>query len=171
MLINFNGEHLNPHRVRKRIESNISSIIVWTRWKVFFPELTKWQIFDRRSKQEMDLIDQTPFPVSFVTPNHEHPHMSLVGPRFTKITFFAWPKLWSRYTSLKNGPFPASFLIYFRSLQTLIQCLQQINVKHYPFTTSQWDSNLWPLEHEPPHITTWPGLTSAHVTLSYIISN
>ena len=57
----------------------------------------------------------------------------------------------------KNGPTPASFIVYFRSFQTtLLQILQQINVKKCPSSIWCRDSNPQPLEHESILITTRP---------------
>ena len=57
----------------------------------------------------------------------------------------------------KNRPTPASFIVYFRSFQTnIIIIFQQIYVKIRP--SSIRDSKPQPLEHEPPPITTRPGL-------------
>ena len=62
---------------------------------------------------------------------------------------------------VSNGPTPASFLFNFGLLkQTLLQFLQQINVKKMscPSSIHCRDLNPWPSEHEPSPITTRPGL-------------
>ena len=60
---------------------------------------------------------------------------------------------------LKNGPTPASYWIIFGLFkQTLLQFLQQINVKkcHVHPVYGAGIRTPWPLEHEPPPITTRP---------------
>ena len=60
---------------------------------------------------------------------------------------------------LKNGPTPASFIIYFQSFQTnIITILTTIICEKITSSIRCWDSNPRPLEHEPPAITTRPGL-------------
>ena len=59
----------------------------------------------------------------------------------------------------KNGPFSASFLIYFWSFSSKhTNCMHQYNVKKCPSSSQCWDSNPQPLERESPLITTRPGL-------------
>ena len=48
------------------------------------------------------------------------------------------------------------FSVFFK--QTLLQFLQQINVKKCPSSLRRRDSNPRPLDREPPPITTRPGL-------------
>ena len=62
---------------------------------------------------------------------------------------------------LKNGPTPASVIIYFWSFQTnIITIFQQIYVKKCPSSIWCRDSNPQPLEYKSPPITTRPGLLS-----------
>ena len=53
---------------------------------------------------------------------------------------------------------PGLFLIYFHLFKLTLQFLQQINVKKCRSSIQFLDSNLQPLEHESPPITTRPGL-------------
>ena len=61
----------------------------------------------------------------------------------------------------KNGPTPASFIIYFRSFQSNIISIFTTNIcEKCPSSTWCQDSNPWRLEHESPPITTRPGLAT-----------
>ena len=51
-------------------------------------------------------------------------------------------------------------LIFGLFKHSTLQFLQQIHVKKCPSSKECWDSNPQPLEHEPPPITTRPGLIS-----------
>ena len=64
----------------------------------------------------------------------------------------------SHFFFIKDGPFPASFLIYFHLFKQTLQFLQQINEKKCPSSIQSWDSNQQSLEHESPPITTRPEL-------------
>ena len=63
------------------------------------------------------------------------------------------------YLFLKNGPTPASFIVYFRSFQTnIITNFTTNKCEKCPPSTRCWDSNPRPLEHESTPITTRPRL-------------
>ena len=59
---------------------------------------------------------------------------------------------------LKMGQPRPLFHFFVYSNNTFYNFLQQINVKKYPSSIWCRDSNLQPLEHESPPITTRPGL-------------
>ena len=58
----------------------------------------------------------------------------------------------------KNGPCTASYSFIFGLFKQIIQFLQLINVKKFPFSIWRWYSNPHPLAHELSPITTTPGL-------------
>ena len=57
-----------------------------------------------------------------------------------------------------NGPCTASYSFIFGLFKQIIQFLQLINVKKFPFSIWRWYSNPHPLAHELSPITTTPGL-------------
>ena len=57
----------------------------------------------------------------------------------------------------KYGPSPASFSL-FSTFQLNITIFTTNKCEKCPSSIWHWDLNPWPLEHESPPITTWPGI-------------
>ena len=65
-------------------------------------------------------------------------------------------------------PWPLLSFMFSLFQQTSLHILQQINVKKCPSNLRCRDLNPWPLEHEPPPITTRPGLGKICLHLSFL---
>ena len=73
------------------------------------------------------------------------------------VQLSAWSSK-DRTISLRNGPFPGLFFLYFRLFKKTLQLLQQIHVKKCPSSIWYWDSNTQPSDCKFPPITARPGL-------------
>ena len=80
---------------------------------------------------------------------------------FERQFFKVYLKTNIAYCFFKMGQPLDSFFVYFWSFQTNIITIFTTNMcEKCPFSMRCWDLNLRPLQHEPPPITTRPGLST-----------